>query len=129
MKLLFLILIGGAIAIPTPLWAHGIVGQRTFIEPIVAEDANPKNEFGILRPTWVRTAEGRNLSLGFSLEKKLSENSSLLFESGWIADSPIEEPYRTGFDNFELLYKYAFLTVPEQEFRLSAAAQLVLPTG
>jgi hypothetical protein len=109
--------------------AHGTVGQRTFIEPIVAEDANPKNEWDILAPAWHQTAEGREFSIGFSLEKKLSENSSLLIGSEWLALSPKEEAYSQGFDNMELLYKYAFLTSPEHELRLSIAAGLDLPTG
>ena len=115
----------------TRVLAHGVVGQRTFIEPIVAEDANPKNEFAILRPGWFRTGEGREFSLGFSLEKKVSENSSLSIASEWLGLSPKDptEPYTTGFGNLELSYKYAFLTLPKHEFRLSAAGILELPTG
>lgn len=115
----------------TRVLAHGVVGQRTFIEPIVAEDANPKNEFDILKPGWFRTSEGREFSLGFSLEKKVSENGSFSIASEWVALSPKApaEPYTTGFNNLELSYKYAFLTLPEHEFRLSAAGILELPTG
>src|SRR2546427_3531936 len=53
--------------------AHGVVGQRTFIEPFIAEDVNPKNEFVIGRPEWDHSRNGRTLSLGFGLEKKLSD--------------------------------------------------------
>ncbi len=115
----------------TRVLAHGVVGQRTFIEPIVAEDANPKNEFDILRPGWFRTSEGREFSIGFSLEKKISENGSFSIASEWLVLSPKApaEPYTTGFNNLELSYKYAFLTLPEHEFRLSAAGILELPTG
>src|SRR5260370_19351629 len=49
--------------------AHGTVGDYTFLEPIVAEDANPKNEFDILRPQETWTADGRQFSLGFAFEK------------------------------------------------------------
>jgi hypothetical protein len=116
---------------PLAAWAHGVVGQRTFIEPIVAEDANPKNEFVIARPSWTRTAEGRQFSLAFSLEKKISENGSITVGSAWLADSPkdSDEPYASGFADLELAYKYAFLTMPEHEFRLSGALVLALPTG
>src|SRR5689334_6392596 len=51
------------------VFAHGTVGDYTFLEPIVAEDANPKNEFDILRPQETWTADGREFSLGFSFEK------------------------------------------------------------
>ncbi|MGH7987349.1 MAG: hypothetical protein ACREQX_13805, partial [Candidatus Binataceae bacterium] len=47
------------------VWAHGTVGDYTFLEPLIADDANPKNEFDILKPFWIRTASGRQFSLGF----------------------------------------------------------------
>lgn len=31
-------------------FAHGVVGKRKFIEPFVAEDANPKDEFVLAKP-------------------------------------------------------------------------------
>ncbi len=109
--------------------AHGTVGSYTFLEPIVTEDANPKNEFDVLAPSWHRTADGREFSLGSSLEKKLSENSSVLLGTEWIASSPKEGPYQTGFNNLEVLLKYAFLTIPEHQFRVSIAGLMNLPTG
>jgi hypothetical protein len=123
--------------------AHGTVGDYTFIEPLVTEDANPKNEFSILRPSWVRTSEGKQFTLGFSLEKKLSEEASVSIGSSWIDQRNLEEPApsgasfsgapvrrtRTGFDNFEVLLKYAFLTVEAHEFRLSGGLEMSIPTG
>lgn len=114
---------------PVTASAHGIVGDYKFPEPLVAEDANPKNEFAILRPGWFRTVEGREFSLGFSLEKMVSENSSIAVASEWIDHSPKEGPAVSGFNSLELTYKYAFLTIPGHELRLSMAARLVLPTG
>jgi len=119
------------------VWAHGTVGDYTFIEPLVAEDANPKNEFVIARPTWRRTAEGRNFSLSFSLEKVFLKDQqgnnlfSITIGNEWAAVSPKapHEPYAQGFGNLDLLPKLAFYTNPQHEFRLSIGAQLVLPTG
>jgi hypothetical protein len=123
-------------------WAHGTVGDYTFLEPIVAEDANPKNEFDILRPQWSRTAEGREFSLGFGLEKVIipAPDSysngrpggglvSMSIESEWIEQSPKEGRRQTGFNDLELLPKVAFLTIPEHELRLSLGAKFVIPTG
>jgi hypothetical protein len=110
-------------------FAHGTVGGYTFIEPLIAGDANPKNEFDILKPSWYRTAEGREFSIGFSLEKKLSENLSLEMESAWTDLSPKDSGAVSGFDNLEMMGKYAFLTDPEHELRLSMAATMSLPTG
>jgi hypothetical protein len=115
--------------VPVRVLAHGTVGGYTFLEPIVTEDANPKNEFDILAPSWDRTADGREFSLGSSLEKKLSSNTSILLATEWIASSPKEGPYQTGFNNLEILLKYAFLTIPEHQLRFSIAALMNLPTG
>ncbi len=52
--------------------AHGVVGQRSFIEPFVTEDVNPKNEFVIARPEWTGSGASHALSYGFGLEKKLT---------------------------------------------------------
>jgi hypothetical protein len=113
----------------TAALAHGTVGDYTFLEPIVAEDANPKNEFDIAKPGWVRASEGREFSLGFSLEKKLSENSSVLIGSEWIENSPKEGRPASGFNNMEGLLKYAFYTNAEHELRLSGAWAFEFPVG
>jgi hypothetical protein len=127
---------------PVVTWAHGTVGDYTFIEPIVADDANPKNEFDILRPQWTRTADGREFSLGFAFEKVIVPAPesysnglpggglvSLEIGSEWLDQSPKQGLETTGFNDLELLPKWAFLTVPEHEFRLSLGAKFILPTG
>lgn len=143
-KIFAVALLGAILALPRAAAAHGMVGDYTFLEPIVAEDANPKNEMDILAPSWVRTSEGRQFTLGFSLEKKLSENSSVLIGSSWIdrrarEEDPVEAVgrfsaappirSRTGFGNLDVLLKYAFLTVDAHELRLSAALDMSIPAG
>ena len=141
-RLAMLMLFGGIAVSGSVAWAHGTVGDYTFLEPIVAEDANPKNEFDILRPQWTRTAEGREFSLGFGLEKVLLPAPesyanglpggglvSMTIESEWVEQSPKEGRRRTGFTDLELLPKWAFLTIPEHEFRLSLGVKFVIPTG
>lgn len=123
------------------VWAHGIVGDYMFIEPIVADDANPKNEFDILKPEWVRTAEGRQFSIGFSIEKTLVHAPesysdgispgpvSVEIGSSWNYLSPREGAPLSGFDNLEVFLKWAFLTIPRHEFRLSIGPLMALPVG
>jgi hypothetical protein len=131
-----------AIAFPAVASAHGTVGDYTFLEPIVAEDANPKNELDILRPGHVWTASGRQFTLGFSLEKTLVAAPeayangapggglvSILIGSSRNYLSPSPGTHLSGFDDLEVLAKWAFLTIPEHEFRLSIGAKFVLPTG
>src|ERR1700747_597442 len=81
--------------------AHGVVGQRSFIEPFVTEDVNPKNEFVIARPEWDQSRDGHAFSDGFGLEKKLSDFLSLTLDSEWdhISPSGADEPSESGFNN------------------------------
>lgn len=109
--------------------AHGTVGQRTFIEPFVTEDANPKNEFVIAKPGFFNTREGNELSVGFSFEKKLSENSSLALEGQWTAQRVGGASNPEGFQNPGLLLKDSLWESPMHEFILSPALEVAPPLG
>jgi len=111
--------------------AHGVVGQRSFIEPFITEDVNPKNEFVIGRPEWDHSREGRTLSLGFGLEKKISDRFSLTLDSEWldITPNPAEEPHESGFNNLGITLKYAFFIDPDHEAITSIALESTAPTG
>jgi hypothetical protein len=111
--------------------AHGVVGQRTFIEPFITEDVNPKNEFVIARPQWDHGSDARSLSLGFGLEKKLADTVSITLDSEWDSVSPRapDEPQVTGFNNLGITLKDAFYINPEHEGILSAALEATAPVG
>jgi len=109
--------------------AHGVVGKRTFIEPFITEDANPKNEFVIARPGFFNTDEGNEFSLGFALEKKLSENFSLALEGEWTSERLGREPNLEDFQNPRILLKYGLWKIPSREFVLSPALEIELPLG
>jgi hypothetical protein len=109
--------------------AHGVVGQRSFIEPFVTEDVNPKNEFVIARPEWDEGPGGKTFTLGFGLEKKLTDDLSLTLDSQWLAVKPEEEPHESGFDNLGVTLKYAFFKSPEHEAITSIALESTAPTG
>jgi len=111
--------------------AHGTVGERSFIEPFITEDVNPKNEFVIGRPEWDHGRDGRTLSLGFGLEKKLSDRFSITLDSAWldVTPAPHAEPHATGFDNLGITLKYAFFIDPAREAIASFAVESTAPTG
>jgi hypothetical protein len=111
--------------------AHGVVGQRTFIEPFITEDVNPKNEFVIARPEWHDSRDGHDLSEAFGLEKKLSDRLSLTLDSAWVRVSPgaSDAPSETGFDNLGIMLKYAFFVNPDHESIASFAVESTAPTG
>lgn len=63
-----------------PASAHGVVGDRMFMEPLVAEDANPANEMDLLVPAW---QAGTGFSEGFAIEKTLLPNLSIGLAGAW----------------------------------------------
>ena len=111
--------------------AHGVVGQRSFIEPFITEDVNPKNELVIARPEWDHARDGRTLSFGFGLEKKISDRFSLTLDSSWldITPKPAAKPHASGFDNLGVTLKYAFFVDPVHEAIASIALESTAPTG
>ncbi len=109
--------------------AHGVVGDRSFIEPFVTEDVNPKNEFVIARPEWDNSRDGRSFSLGYGLEKKLSDNLSLTLDSAWLDVNSNDGHQSTGSDNLGITLKYAFFRNEPHEAIVSAAVESTAPTG
>ena len=111
--------------------AHGVVGQRSFIEPFIAEDVNPKNEFVIGRPEWDHSRDGHTLGLGFGLEKTLSDRFSITLDSEWddITPKPHAAPHASGFNNLGITLKYAFFIDPAHEAIASIALESAAPTG
>ena len=117
--------------VATDAYAHGVVGERAFIEPFIAEDVNPKNEFVIGRPEWDHSRDGNTLSVGFGLEKKISDRFSLTLDSEWDTTDPKEPgaPHESGFNNLGISPKYAFFINPEHEAIASIALEATAPAG
>ncbi|HLK11643.1 MAG TPA: hypothetical protein VKW76_09695 [Candidatus Binatia bacterium] len=111
--------------------AHGVVGQRSFIEPFITEDVNPKNELVVARPEWDTARDGRTFSLGYGLEKKVSDRFSITLDSAWLDVSPngAGEPHASGADDLGVTLKYAFFVSPAHEAIVSAAVESTAPTG
>ena len=116
-------------------WAHGVVGDYVFLEPIITQDPTPANELDILQPSWVRGSDGNSYSIAFSLEKVLwiDENHMPRFSigggSGWQHQSPFRGPGSQGFAGSTILAKWAFFYSLEHEFLASLSMQIQLPTG
>jgi hypothetical protein len=119
----------------TTAWAHGVVGDYVFLEPIITQDPTPANELDILQPSWVKTRDANNYAVGFSVEKVLyvDDNYMPRFSVGggsnWSHSSPYQGPSLQGFDDLTMFAKYAFYYSLKHEFLMSIAAQLQLPTG
>lgn len=106
-----------------PALAHGVVGDRMFMEPFVAEDANPANECDVLLPTW---QDGAAFTEGFAIEKTLLPDLSLglSFAPLWTAPVP-GTPGSFGNPTFEL--KHSLYKNDDHEFITSLGLALAPP--
>jgi hypothetical protein len=115
--------------------AHGVVGDYVFLEPLVAEDPTPANELDIVEPSWTRSSDGNDYSIGFSGEKILyiDDNYMPTFSIGagsaWHHVSPYSGASLEGFDNLEVFAKWAFYYSMDHEFLTSFVLTSQLPTG
>ncbi len=120
---------------PVSAWAHGVVGDYVFLEPLVAEDPTPANEYDVVAPGWARTSDGKTYSIGTEIEKVLLLDREGLprFSVGggtsWSYESPNDGPSDNGFDDLEVFAKWAFLFMPKHEFLLSLELDASIPTG
>lgn len=102
--------------------AHGVVGDRTFMEPMVAEDANPANECDLLAPTW----QGGSLTEGFAIEKTLTHSLSLALSGQWQGASGSAG---AGFANPGVELKGSFWRSEAHEAVLAAGLAVAPPLG
>jgi hypothetical protein len=109
--------------------AHGVVGKRKFIEPFIAEDANPKDEFVLAKPGQFNLSKGNEFSVGYILEKRLSTNFSLALENEWVTQRHGGKDDASGFGNLGILLKYAMFRNDAHEFILSSGFAVEIPVG
>jgi hypothetical protein len=130
-----LLLIGLSLFGVKPAFAHGIVGDYIFLEPLVADDPTPANELDIAEPGWTKSVDGTDYAMGLEFEKVLYIDDdhmarfSLSAETGWHHFSPTVRSSADGFENLETAAKWAFFYSAEHEFLMSLALKLELPVG
>jgi hypothetical protein len=110
------------ILLPAATYAHGVVGNRFFLTPIVGNDAFPDNALTLSarRSDYV-------YSLLPSLEKQLSGYLSLLITSGW---SDVESDYDSrGASDLTIYFRQAAFILVPHELELTVSPFLVVPTG
>jgi len=116
-------------------YAHGVLGDYIFIEPIVTQDPTPANELDILQPTWIRSSDANTYSIASSIEKvlwidqKYMPRVSAGASTSWTYVSPYHGPSLNGFGGVTMFAKYAFFYSLEHEFLLAAVIQLQIPAG
>lgn len=105
--------------------AHGVVGDRIFLSPIVGNDAFPDNALDLS----TRRSDYEFSLLG-GLEKQLSDNSSLLFVVGWDRITPSHRRRGTsGSTDLSIYFRQAAYVSTPHELELTLSPILVVPTG
>src|SRR5690348_4361741 len=108
--------------------ARAQVGARDFIEPLVTEDSNPSNEVTLV-PGWNRESHSSDFNFAWSLEKQLSDETSIQLGDALNSFSRRRARTSEGLDNLEILAKWAFVTSNEHEFRIAIGADVFAPIG
>lgn len=121
--------LGGLLCLAPGAPAHGIVGKRLFIEPLVTQDASPKNELDL--PVWevIQTPDGHTAAFNYSVEKKLMPGFSVSFDNSIVSFTPNGRGSVVGFGNIGFGAKYALYRNAAHEFILSSAFDVEVPTG
>jgi hypothetical protein len=103
-------------------YAHGVVGNRIFLSPILGNDAFPDNalDFTTRRSDY-------EFSLLPALEKQLSDHSSLLITSGW--NDVESKPDAKGASDLTIYFRQSLYMSVSHELELTLSPFLVVPTG
>lgn len=108
--------------LPVPASAHGVVGNRVFLSPIVGNDAFPDNalDLSVHRSNY-------EFSLLPALEKQLSDHSSLLITGGW--NDVESKPDVTGASDLTIYFRQSAYISAAHEFELTFSPFLISPAG
>jgi hypothetical protein len=109
---------------PDLAYGHGVVGNRTFLSPIVGNDAFPDNAASL-------TSRRSNYAFSLlpALEKQLSDSSSLLLTGGWDKLEPKASPDTSGPRDLSIYFRQSAYVSVAHEFEFTVSPFLVVPTG
>jgi hypothetical protein len=105
-------------------FAHCFVGGRFFPATLATDDPCVADELSLPTVSWFRTGDDppvRQLDVSAEYSKRITETFGISVASTW---THLRQPgvmSASGFQNLETTFKYQFLTLPEQEFVMSAA--------
>jgi hypothetical protein len=110
---------------PSVADAHGVVGDRIFLSPIVGNDAFPDNALNL-----ATHRSDYQFSLTPAFEKQLSNNSSLLFTGEWERITPgAGQHASSGSADLSIYFRQAAYVSVEHELELTVSPILILPVG
>jgi hypothetical protein len=109
---------------PDLAYGHGVVGNRTFLSPIVGNDAFPDNAL-----SFTSRRSDYAYSLLPALEKQLSDSSSLLVTGGWDQLEPKRGPDTSGARDLSVYFRQSAYVSVAHEFEFTVSPFVVVPTG
>ncbi len=111
-----------------PAIACAQVGQRNFYSALITEGTDPSNDL-TLSPGWVTVAGQTQAAYSFTLEKQITDNSSILLGNALGDAARRRLQVSSGADDMEILGKWAFYMNAKHEFRTGIALDVRAPTG
>jgi hypothetical protein len=111
-----------------PAIACAQVGQRNFYSALITEGTDPSNDL-TLSPGWVTVAGQTQAAYSFTLEKQITDNSSILLGNALGDAARRRLQVSSGADDMEILGKWAFYMNAKHEFRTGIALDVLAPTG
>ena len=124
-----------ALLFTSAAFAHGVVGDYVFLEPLITQDPTPANELDILGPSWVKSSDANTYAISSSIEKVLylDDNHMPRFSVGggtnWSHASTFEGSSRDGWNDLEMFAKFSPYYSLEHEFLVSFVVNFQIPTG
>lgn len=109
---------------PDLAYGHGVVGNRTFLSPIVGNDAFPDNALSL-----TSRRSDYAFSLLPALEKQLSDSSSLLVTGGWDDLEPKRDRDTSGLRDLSVYFRQSAYVSPSHELEFTLSPFVVVPTG
>jgi hypothetical protein len=97
------------------------------MQTLIARDATLNNNLDVLEPRWTRGSEGREMFLGFGVEKLIARNLEIEIGGEWDKIWPQHGGSGDGFGNVDFGLKYVFLN--EEQFQFALAPAVSFPTN
>ncbi len=104
--------------------AHCFIGARFFPATLGIDDPCVADELSIPTVTWSKSGDQppvSELDVSGEFSKRITETFGISISPTWTHLSQPGSPNVSGFQNLETTFKTQFLTLPEQEFVMSAA--------
>jgi len=124
---LLAVLAAASVLTPRDALAHCFVGGRFFPATLNIDDPCVADELSLPTVSSFKNGDdpaARELDVSAEFSKRITENFGVSIGSTWTHLRPPGGPNASGFQNLETSFKYQFLTVPEQEFVMSASLDI-----